>query len=403
MTPTQKAGPTADQAKEAYERVVDAVSHGGRPNPRDVEAARRGSVITAAELDKSVQPFASVVDLFCGAGGLSHGFLLEGFQVAAGVDLDGDCRFPFEQNNEARFIQGDLASLRGSQVSGLFRSGLPRVLVGCAPCQPFSAYNQNSNDPQWKLLAEFGRIVSETRPHVVSMENVPRLTKFRGGRVFHAFLDTLRNAGYWFPFPPRIAFAPDYGVPQRRSRLVLLASRLGEIDLEPPTHASHSYPTVKDAIGQLPALKAGEVHTDDPLHRCSRLSSLNLARIRAAKAGGSWRDWDNSLVADCHKAATGRTFGSVYGRMEWEHPAPTITTQFYGFGNGRFGHPEQDRALSLREGSILQSFPPWYRFTAPGDNIRFKTLGRLIGNAVPVALARAIARSVRLHLVEYAA
>lgn len=347
------------------------------------------------------RPVASVVDLFCGAGGLSHGFLLERFRVAAGVDIDEDCRFPFEQNNQAPFIQADLASLGGSQVSELFPSSQPRVLVGCAPCQPFSTYNHNNTDPQWKLLAEFGRIVSETQPHVVSMENVPRLTKFRGGQVFDAFLNTLRDSGYRIHW--QIAFAPDYGVPQRRSRLVLLASRLGQIRLEPPTHVADSYPTVRDAISQLPTLAAGEVHAHDPLHRCSRLSSLNLARIRAARPGGSWRDWDDSLVADCHKTDTGRTYGSVYGRMEWGSPAPTITTQFYGFGNGRFGHPEQDRALSLREGSILQSFPPLYRFTAPGEKVRFKTLGRMIGNAVPVSLAAAIARSVRSHLEEQTA
>lgn len=350
---------------------------------------------------ESPQPFASVVDLFCGAGGLSHGFLMEGFRVAAGIDIDENCRFPFEQNNQGCFIRGDLASLCGNQVSGLFASSLPQVLVGCAPCQPFSTYNHGNTDPQWKLLAHFGRVVAETRPHVVSMENVPRLVKFRRGRVFHSFLDTLRHGGYRIHW--QIAFAPNYGVPQRRRRLVLLASRLGQIELEPPTHAPASYPTVRDAISPLPALAAGEVHAHDPLHRCSRLSSLNLARIRAAKAGGSWRDWNDDLVADCHKADTGRTYGSVYGRMEWGAPAPTITTQFYGFGNGRFGHPEQDRALSLREGSILQSFPPQYRFTATGEKIRFKPLGRLIGNAVPVSLARAIARSVRSHLAEHAA
>ena len=363
-----------------------------------------GRVHTAAPTSddhEGSQPLASVVDLFCGAGGLSHGFLLEGFRVAAGLDVDADCRFPFEQNNQAHFVQGDLASFRGRQVSKLFAPNLPQVLVGCAPCQPFSTYNHNNTDPQWKLLAEFGRIVSETRPQVVSMENVPQLTKFRGGQVFHAFLDTLRRSGYRVHW--QIAFAPDYGVPQRRRRLVLLASRLGQIELEPPTHAPDSYLTVRDAISEFPALTAGEVHPDDPLHRCSRLSSLNLARIRVAKAGGTWHDWDDSLVADCHKADTGRTYSSVYGRMEWGSPAPTITTLFYGFGNGRFGHPEQDRALSLREGSILQSFPPLYRFTAPGKRVRFKTLGRMIGNAVPVELARAIARSVWSHLEEHAA
>ena len=346
------------------------------------------------------RPAGSVVDLFCGAGGLTHGFLLEGFQIAAGVDTDGSCRYAFEHNNAAPFICRDVASVGGSDVNGLFASDIPRVLVGCAPCQPFSNYNHKNSDPRWRLLAEFGRIASESKPHILSMENVPRLEKFRGGQVFGDFVKTIRREGYHVAW--KTAYAPDYGVPQRRSRLVLLASLLGKIKLQPPTHQRDGYPTVKDAIGGLAELEAGAVDTSDFLHRCSRLSSLNLERIRNSKAGGSWRDWNEELVADCHKADTGRSYGSVYGRMEWDAPAPTITTQFYGFGNGRFGHPEQDRAVSLREGAVLQSFPPTYEFVRPGDRIRFKALGRLIGNAVPVRLAQAIARSVKSHLETHA-
>ena len=349
-----------------------------------------------------VEPVASVVDVFCGAGGLSHGFLLEGFHIAAGIDTDGDCRYPFERNNNAPFIRRDVASMAGNDVDALFSHELPRILVGCAPCQPFSTYNQKNSDPQWKLLAEFGRLVSETRPTVVSMENVPRLVKFRGGEVFDDFLATLRRTGYGRPYC-QITYSPDYGVPQRRFRLVLLASLLGDIELEARTHTPEHHPTAKDAIGQFPTLEAGGVDADDSLHRCSRLSSLNLARIRAAKPGGTWRDWDHELIAACHKTNNGSTYRSVYGRMQWDAPAPTITTQFYGFGNGRFGHPDQDRALSLREGSVLQSFPPTYQFVEPDAKVRFKTMGRMIGNAVPVMLARAIARSVRSHLEKHRA
>lgn len=341
----------------------------------------------------------SVVDLFCGAGGLSHGFWLEGFEIAAGIDTDEDCRYAFEHNNEAPFIRKDVASLDGETLKKLFTPGLPSVLVGCAPCQPFSVYNQKNADPQWELLGEFARIIVETKPLVVSMENVPRLMRFKGSEVFESFVETLERAGY--KVDPKIAFAPDYGVPQQRSRLVLLASLLGEIELEPPTHDESRHETVVDAIGTLSKLDAGDTDAQDALHRSSRLSPLNLKRIRAARPGGSWRDWDDELVADCHKAATGRTYASVYGRMEWNAPSPTITTQFFGFGNGRFGHPEQDRAISLREGAILQSFPPDYAFVKPGDPVPFKKLGKKIGNAVPVLLARAIARSIRSHLAEY--
>ena len=347
---------------------------------------------------RSAESIGSVVDLFCGAGGLSHGFLLEGFEVAAGVDTDEHCRYAFESNNNAPFIRKDVAVLDGRTVRQLFTPKIPSVLVGCAPCQPFSVYNQRNSDPQWQLLREFTRIISQVRPLVVSMENVPRLVRFKRGSVFGAFVQALEEEGYHVDW--KVVSAPDYGVPQSRSRLVLLASLMDGLKLEPPTHEPSRYETVAGAIGSLPALVAGGIDDRDPLHRCSRLSPLNLKRIRATAAGGSWRDWDEALIADCHKAETGRSYKSVYGRMTWDAPAPTITTQFHGFGNGRFGHPEQDRALSLREGAVLQSFPPDYDFVKPGTPIYFQRLGRMIGNAVPVLLARVIARSIRSHLGE---
>ena len=341
----------------------------------------------------------SVVDLFCGAGGLSHGFRLEGFDIAAGIDIDEGCRHAFEYNNQAPFIRRDVASLDGAEIAELFVPGYRSVLVGCAPCQPFSLYNQKNSDPQWQLLTEFARIIAEAKPSVVSMENVPRLTLFRKRRVFESFVEKLEQLGYRVHW--QIAFAPGYGVPQRRSRLVLLASRLGGVELESPTHTPSRYATVAQAIGDLPRLSAGGIDVRDPLHRSSRLSPLNLKRIRAAKAGGSWRDWNDELISACHRTATGKGYASVYGRMEWNAPAPTITTQFFGFGNGRFGHPEQDRGISLREGAMLQSFPLDYTFVEPGNDFQFKKLGRMIGNAVPVLLARAVARSIRTHLAEH--
>jgi DNA (cytosine-5)-methyltransferase 1 len=148
----------------------------------------------------------------------------------------------------------------------------------------------------------------------------------------------------------------------------------------------------------LPPIEAGEADSKDMLHLASTLSDKNLERIRASKPGGTWRDWPHHLLADCHKVDSGKTYPSVYGRMEWDKPAPTITTQSYGFGNGRFGHPEQDRAISLREAAILQGFPKSYKFVPPGEVIHFKRVGRLIGNAVPVELGRAIAKSIIKHL-----
>jgi DNA (cytosine-5)-methyltransferase 1 len=339
---------------------------------------------------------ASVVDLFCGAGGLTHGFKLEGFQIAAGIDSDESCRYAFERNNKAPFIRQDISLMDREKIHALFYPGTKKVLVGCAPCQPFSVYNQKNNDPRWSLLQDFARLVAEIKPDVVSMENVPRLMKFREGTVFQEFLKLLKQAGYYVT--EQVVYAPDYGVPQQRSRLVVLASLYSPLVLEPPTHSKYEYQTVQNTIGHLSPISAGGVDVADPIHRASRLSSLNLLRIRASVPGGTWRDWPEDIVADCHKVKSGRGYSSVYGRMVWDQPSPTITTQFHGFGNGRFGHPEQDRALSLREGAMLQTFPEDYAFLSPGSDIEFNKLGRMIGNAVPVALARAIARSIKRHL-----
>jgi DNA (cytosine-5)-methyltransferase 1 len=338
---------------------------------------------------------ASIVDLFCGAGGLSHGFLLEGFDVAAGVDTDEYCRYAFEHNNKAPFIRRDVAKLKAEEVNALFTPGKYRVLVGCAPCQPFSTYNQKNADSKWQLLTRFGRLIDQVRPDILSMENVPRLLTFRRGTIFKRFIKILEAADYYLTWD--VLYGPDFGLAQTRSRLVLLASRLAPISLPAPTH-KEKHRTVRDEIGCLRSLDSGGIDETDILHRASRLTEVNARRMAAAKPGGTWRDWSPGLVADCHKVETGRGYSSVYGRMSWLEPAPTITTQFYGFGNGRFGHPEQDRALSLREGALLQGFPFEYEFVAPGEPIFFKKIGRMIGNAVPVTLASAIASSVRAHI-----
>ena len=345
------------------------------------------------------RPVASVIDLFCGAGALSHGFLLEGFLVMCGYDLDEACRYPFEANNDAPFVRRDVAAINADELSREFSAHLPRVLIGCAPCQPFSRYSQGHEDPKWTLLEDFSRLVVAVSPDVLSMENVPQLVRFKGGSVFEAFVAALENAGYRVRWT--IAHCPDFGVPQARSRLVLIASRHGEPPLPDPTQSEEGHVTVRDAIGEMPPLKAGGVDPGDPLHRARAMSDLNLQRIRVSAPGGTWRDWDDALVTDCHKKETGRGYASVYGRMIWDQPSPTITTQFYGFGNGRFGHPEQDRALSLREGAMLQTFPRDYAFFRPGEPRPVKSIGRMIGNAVPVCLARAIGRAIKTHLQEH--
>ena len=366
------------------------------PLSLDKERTARAKRPVNGRVPNAVQ--ASVVDLFCGAGGLSHGFKLEGFPLAAGIDLDEACRFPYQENNTAPFIRKDVADLKADFVQRLFTPGQKKVLVGCAPCQPFSPYNQKNADPKWRLLNSFGKLIAAVGPDVVSMENVPRLLQFKRGRTFKSFVKTLTDNGYNVVWD--VLYGPDFGLAQTRSRLVLLASRLGDIEMPKPTHKG-PYLTVRDVIGNMPPLKHGECDASDPMHCASKLSETNSKRIVAARPGGTWKDWESDLVTACHREETGRGYGAVYGRMEWNQPAPTITTQFFGFGNGRFGHPEQDRGLSLREGALLQSFPPHYQFVESGERVQIKLVGRLIGNAVPVKLSRSIALVVRKHLETY--
>jgi DNA (cytosine-5)-methyltransferase 1 len=338
----------------------------------------------------------SAVDLFCGAGGLTCGLIGARINVVAGVDIDPACKYPYERNNGAKFIEKDLARLTGKALRQLYPTGHTRVLVGCAPCQPFSKYTQGLDpkaDDQWELLRSFGRLVKMSRPDVVSMENVPEL---RRHSIFDQFVELLKKLEYHVSIFE--VFCPHYGIAQDRTRLVLFASKFGEIKIIKPTHAADCVLSVRSVIGRLPAIASGETHKDDPLHRSSRLSPLNLRRIRASTPGGTWRDWPRSLVAACHRKKTGKTYPGVYGRMQWDVPSPTITTQFFGFGNGRFGHPDQDRGISLREGAILQSFPAKYKFVKRGDDYYFKTLGRLIGNAVPVRLGKVVGRTIQRHL-----
>jgi len=246
------------------------------------------------------------------------------------------------------------------------------------------------------LLYHFARLVKGTLPDIVTMENVPTVVRHV---VFHDFVKNLESLGYtvWSD----VVDCSRYGVPQTRRRMVLLASRHGAIGMIEPTHDKPK--TVRQAIGKYRRLRAGEADPNDRLHATSALSEINLRRIEASKEGGTWRDWPKELVAACHRADTGRTYPGVYGRMEWDKPAPTMTTQCYGFGNGRFGHPEQNRAISLREAAVLQSFPRRYSFLARDAEVNFTVLGRLIGNAVPVELGRAIARSIGRHITSVVA
>lgn len=342
-----------------------------------------------------------VVDLFCGAGGLTHGLQKAGLKVVAGYDIDATCRYAYEKNNSALFVQKSVTDLDDGEIDKHFQGATIKILAGCAPCQPFSSYtnteksDKKTKDHRWTLLYSFAKQIKICSPDIVTMENVPRVINHD---VFKDFVSSLESEGYFVWYDT--VYCPDYGMAQSRSRLVLLASKMGEIKLIPPTHSKGNYNTVRSVIGKLPPIKAGSADKKDKLHFASSLSPLNMERIKHSKPGGTWRDWPESLRASCHIKESGSSYTAVYGRMSWDKLGSTITTQCIGFGNGRFGHPEQNRAISLREAALLQSFPMNYEFWPNDIKIEIRNVARLIGNAVPVRLGEVVGKSILEHIKE---
>lgn len=335
------------------------------------------------------------VDLFCGVGGLTYGLQKAGIPVVAGIDIDQSCEYAYTHNNGCQFLGKSIEEVAGNELRALLTGADVKILVGCAPCQPFSSHQKDkknrSKHKDWKLLYEFARLIKEARPHIVSMENVPELSR---EKVFDDFVAILRTERYFVSY--KVVNVADYGVPQRRKRLILLASRIKNIALINATH--QQYVTVQEAIGDLPPIAAGEKSNVDRLHIAPALSERNLNRIHHSTPGGTWRDWPEELKLECHKTEKGSSYASVYGRMKWNELSPTITTQYIGYGTGRFGHPEQDRALTIREGAILQSFPATYAFVRDDEEILMRKIARHIGNAVPPRLGEVIGLSIQQHI-----
>lgn len=355
----------------------------------------------------------TAVDLFCGAGGLSYGLQRAGISVVAGVDRDPDCEYAYEQNIDAEYKRTDVRPLSKDpeRVARMFPwdSDLD-VLAACAPCQPYSTMGHekgtdHEDHKKWGLLKDVKKIVEYVEPDVVVTENVLQIQK---DKVYHEFIDFLEDNGYKHNGEEnKKVYCPEYGIPQNRKRWVVMASKKGEISLpDPPYQDESEYPTVRETIDHLPPIEAGEVHPDPDLdlHRSRSLSDKNLERIDNMEPGGDWRIWEEigreDLLADCHKKESGRSYKAPYSRMRPDQPAPTITTQFYNYGSGRFGHydTDQNRAISILEGALLQTFPQDYDFYDDWEDIGVSNLGRLIGNAVPPRLGEFIGKGILAHV-----
>ena len=341
-----------------------------------------------------------LADFFSGCGGSTRGFADAGIEPVLAIDWDSDAAATYRLNfPETTFWERDILSLSVDDVEeALPPSGESiRLFAGCAPCQPFSGHQHGPTalDKRSFLLLEFLRFVKASNPELIFVENVPgmqRLSTSQGPLA--EFVDEVSKT---HDVSVDIISSADYGIPQTRRRLVLVASRLGPIELPLPTHGLETgepHSTIRDWIGSLPPIEAGQEDSEISNHRAMMLSDLNLKRIRATPEGGDRRDWPRRLWPDCHQGGfDGHT--DVYGRLRWDSPAPTLTTKCLSYSNGRFGHPSQDRALSAREAARLQTFPNSFRFTGS-----LTSQGKQIGNAVPVLLAEHFGRHLMNHVAK---
>ena len=333
-------------------------------------------------------------DFFCGVGGLTRGLLDSGIDVIAGVDHDEQCGKTYTRNNPGvKFIHKDMSEIQLSELGleGPLPKGNNLLFAGCAPCQPFSSHRNwgKQAGPGGNVLGYLDRMVRKATPDYVLIENVPGIAKVRGFSTVRRFRRMLNDLDYHQV--EGILDAKLYGVPQNRRRLVLFATRRGAASLPKPTHGNglQLIKTVRQAIAHFPPIAAGERHPEVVNHAAATVSELNSRRLSATPAdGGDRRSWPENLRLSCHLGNhTGHT--DVYGRMFWDRPAPALTGRCISISNGRYGHPEQNRAISLREAAALQTFPDGYEFFGTNTSI-----ARQIGNAVPVRLAEKIGKQI---------
>ena len=322
-------------------------------------------------------------------------------EISFALDHDADAKATFEANfpdTHFEFVDIRDASVDALQLRVEAERPNPVLFSGCAPCQPFTKQNTKrpslDQDDRVPLLAHFAHLVESCRPDLVFVENVPGLQKLDSdSQPFGGFLNRLDAAGYKADYRPiRLA---RYGVPQSRRRLVLVGSCHGAVHLPAETHGpgtpNERYATVRDWISHLPPIRAGQEHEEVPNHRAAHLSPRNVERVKATPEGGGHRDWPEHLKLECHKGFSG--YSDVYGRMSWDSPASGLTTRCTSYSNGRFGHPDQDRAISIREAACLQTFPEDFVFEGC-----MKSTARQIGNAVPVLLAQLFGEQFTKHL-----
>lgn len=341
---------------------------------------------------------AIAVDLFCGAGGLSLGLVDAGFVVAGAMDSWERAVANYKLNFSHPVLCEDIQKISGKEfLRQVGHDSEVHLVAGGPPCQGFSVQRIGEDaDIRNSLVLEFGRFVSQIRPKMFLMENVPGLLGKRGKHVTVEFETLVKSVGY--EVRSLTVNAAEYGVPQIRKRIFYygwLQSEGPTFIFPPPTHSPEQFESVIKTIGDLPSPTEEKTRDQmDALHRRTRLSPLNLERLRYIPPGGGFENLPVNLRAKCHQnGAAGIGHRYVYGRLEPDRPAATITARFDSFTRGKFAHPFEDRNITLREGARLQTFPDCFHFEGSQEEI-----AALIGNAVPPLLAGVLGRAFFSHL-----
>lgn len=343
-------------------------------------------------------PKIRAIDFFCGGGGMSYGMQKAGIKILAGIDNEENCRKTYQINiKDAQFIKADVFTLKEKDLEKILditQNDDNLLLIGCSPCQYWSIINTDKKKAQKSknLLLEFSRFVEYFYPGYVVIENVPGILSKKEESGLDAFIKWLENSNYKVHY--EIHNANDYGVAQSRKRFTLLASRLANKPIQPIKQKGKKL-TVRDVLGVengFTKIQAGHKDKTNFKHTTAGLREINLRRLKKIKKDGGDRfDFadDKELQLPCFIGKE-NAFRDTFGRLWWDRPSPTITTKFFSISNGRFVHPEENRALSIREGATLQSFPKDYIF----EGTSIAAIARMIGNAVPPEYARRIGLSI---------